>query len=146
MPWHLPADLAHFKALTLDKPILMGRRTFESLPGVLPRREHIVVSGDDSFSPAGVTRVPRPEAAIDWLVGIDELMVIGGASLYGALLPQATRMYLTWVEAHIEGDVYFPRWNPAEWREVACERRPTDARNAFDLTFVTLERTACSAS
>ncbi|EIC20873.1 dihydrofolate reductase [Thiorhodovibrio frisius] len=142
LPWHLPADLAHFKALTLDKPIVMGRRTFESLPGLLPRREHIVVSRERNVQPDGVILVHSPEAAIAACAGAAELMVIGGASLYRALMPQAACMYLTWVEADVDGDVDFPRWNPAHWREIASESRPADARNAYDLRFVTLERCA----
>ncbi|WPL18708.1 Dihydrofolate reductase type 3 [Thiorhodovibrio winogradskyi] len=140
LPWHLPADLAHFKALTLDKPIVMGRRTFESLPGLLPRREHIVVSRDQDYQPSGVAVVRSPQEAVVACAGAAELMVIGGASLYRALMPRAARMYLTWVEADVEGDVDFPRWNPAHWREVASEPRPADARNPYDLRFVTLER------
>jgi dihydrofolate reductase len=140
LPWRLPADLAHFKALTLDKPILMGRRTFESLPGLLPRREHLVVSRDPDFRPRGATLVRSPEAGVALAAAAEELMVIGGASLYAALLPQATRMYLTWVEADIDGDVRFPRWDPRDWQESACTRRPADARNPYDLRFVTLER------
>ncbi|MBK1648348.1 dihydrofolate reductase [Rhabdochromatium marinum] len=140
LPWHLPADLAHFKALTLGKPMLMGRRTFESLPGLLPGREHLVISGDANFGPAGVTLVRSFQAALAAVAGEAELMVIGGASLYRALLPQADRMYLTWVEAEVAGDVCFPAWNPADWQETACTLRQTDARHAFDLRFVTLER------
>lgn len=140
LPWHLPADLAHFKALTLDKPILMGRRTFESLPGRLPRREHLVVSRDPNFRPAGAIRVASPEAGVALAAAAEELMVIGGASLYQVMLPWATRMYLTWVEADVDGDVFFPRWEPDGWQESACTRRPADARNAYDLRFVTLER------
>lgn len=144
LPWHLPADLAHFRALTLDKPIVMGRRTFESLPGFLPRRQHIVVSSSTGAGTQsgthGVVWVPSPEAAIAQARGAPELMVIGGASLYRAFLPLARRMYLTWIEAQIDGDVRFPSWNPAEWREAARASRPADARNAYDLSFVTLER------
>jgi dihydrofolate reductase len=140
LPWRLPADLAHFKALTMHKPMVMGRRTFESLPGLLPGREHIVVSRNASFRPAGVTLAPSLQAAIDHAAGAAELMVIGGATLYHALLPRADRLYLTWVEAEIEGDVAFPRWEPGDWRAVERRFRPADARNAYDLTFVTLEK------
>lgn len=140
LPWHLPADLAHFKALTWHKPIIMGRRTFESLPGLLPGREHIVVSRDVAFQPDGVTLVRSPQAALEQAAGAAERLVIGGASLYRELMPCVQRMYLTWVEAEVAGDQVFPRWNPDDWQEIARESRPADERNAFDLTFVTLER------
>lgn len=140
LPWHLPADLAHFKHLTLDKPIVMGRRTWESLPGLLPRRTHIVVSGDPRFRAPGALVVDSPEAAVAAAGAVPEVMVVGGATLYAALLPSAGRMELTLVEAEIEGDAWFPEWEPAQWRECWRERRPRDARNAYDLTFLRLDR------
>lgn len=140
LPWHLPADLAHFKRLTLGKPIVMGRRTWESLPGLLPGRDHIVVSRDPDYRALGALVVPSPEAAITAVAGAEELMVVGGEALYRAMLPLASRMYLTLIAARIEGDAYFPEWDPAVWRETARETRPRDERNAYDLCFVTLER------
>jgi dihydrofolate reductase len=139
LPWHLPADLAHFKRLTLDKPVVMGRRTWESLPGPLPRRTHIVVTRDPSYRAEGCILVETPEAALE-AVDAPEIMVVGGESLYRAMLPKASRMYVTLVAASPEGDAHFPEWVPESWREVSRERRPCDERNAFDLTFLTLER------
>lgn len=146
LPWHLPADLAHFKRLTLDKPIVMGRRTFVSLPGCLPRRRHLVVSADPGFTATGCTVVRNPEEALAVAADAPELMVIGGASIYRAFLPLADRMYLTWVEAEVAGDVFFPRWDLAEWQETACEHRSMDERNGFDLSFVTLARRTADAA
>jgi dihydrofolate reductase len=140
LPWHLPADLAHFKALTLDKPIVMGRRTWESLPGLLPRRTHIVVSRDPGYRPPGPMVVCSPEAAILAAGAVPEVMVVGGATLYAALLPVATRMELTFVEADVAGDAWFPSWDPGQWCEVSREWRARDGRNTYDLTFVRLER------
>ena len=140
LPWHLPADLAHFKALTLDKPIVMGRRTWESLPGLLPRRTHIVVSRDPGYRSPGILVVCSPEAAILAAGAVPEVMVVGGAALYAALLPVATRMELTFVEADAVGDAWFPSWDPGEWCEVSREWRGRDGRNTYDLTFVRLER------
>jgi dihydrofolate reductase len=140
LPWHLPADLVHFKTLTLDKPIVMGRRTWESLPGLLPHRTHIVVSRDPGYRAPGARVVGSPEAAIAAAGAVPEVMVVGGAKLYAALLPLATRLELTFVEADVAGDAWFPSWDPGQWREVSREWRGRDGRNAFDLSFVRLER------
>jgi dihydrofolate reductase len=143
LPWHLPADLAHFKGLTLGKPILMGRRTWESLPGILPGRRHIVVSGNPEYAAEGCLVVPSPEEAISAASDAPEAMVIGGAALYRAMLPMARRMYLTLVNARVEnGDVFFPKWDPDCWDTVARVKRQRDERNRYDMTFVTMERIA----
>jgi dihydrofolate reductase len=139
LPWHLPADLAHFKTLTLDKPILMGRKTWESLPGLLPRRRHLVVSRDPGYRAEGCEVFGSLEAAIA-AADEPELMIVGGASIYAQSLPLARRLQLTIVRTQVAGDAWFPAWNPAEWREVARVERPTDERNAFDMTFVDLVR------
>ena len=139
LPWRLPADLAHFKALTLDKPILMGRKTWESLPGLLPRRRHLVVSRDPGYRAEGCEVFGSLEAAIG-AVDEPELMIVGGASIYAQALPQADRLHLTIVQAQVAGDTWFPAWNPAEWNEVARVERPADERNAFAMTFVDLIR------
>lgn len=141
LPWHLPADLARFKALTLGKPIVMGRRTWESLPGLLPGRTHIVVTRDPSYRAEGCILARDPVAAVAAAGAVPEVMVIGGAGLYGAMLPSALRMYLTIVGAVLEGDVSFPDWDPSCWREIAREERPCDDRNRFGMVFLTLERT-----
>jgi dihydrofolate reductase len=140
LPWHLPADLAHFKRLTLKKPIVMGRRTWESLPGLLPQRTHIVVSRDSSYRAEGCILVGSPREAVAAAGDVSEVMVIGGAALYRDMLPLADRMYLTRVAALVDGDVFFPEWDPDCWREVAREERGRDERNRYDLTFLTLER------
>ncbi len=142
LPWRLPADLAHFKRLTLHKPILMGRRTWESLPGLLPHRTHIVVTRDRSYRARGYIPAGSPTEAIAAAGPVPELMVVGGAGIYRELLPRTQRMYLTLVAAVLEGDAFFPDWDPACWREVTRKKRPRDERNRYDLTFVTLERIA----
>ncbi|MTW20750.1 dihydrofolate reductase [Allochromatium palmeri] len=139
LPWHLPADLVHFKALTLDKPILMGRKTWESLPGRLPRRRHLVVSRDPAYRAEGCEVFGTLESAIA-AVDDPQLMVVGGASIYAQALPLASRLSLTIVQAQVAGDVRFPTWNPAEWREIAREARAADERNVFAMTFVDLVR------
>lgn len=140
LPWHLPADLAHFKRLTLDKPIVMGRRTWESLPGLLPRRTHIVITRDPSFTAEGCLVVSSPEEASAAAADVSEIMVVGGERVYGATLPVARRMYLTLIAAHLEGDAFFPDWDRACWLETSREQRLCDERNPFDMTFLTLER------
>ncbi|WP_462319875.1 dihydrofolate reductase [Halochromatium sp.] len=142
MPWHLPADLSHFKRHTLDKPIIMGRRTWESLPGLLPRRRHIVISADPVFR-AALTRAEAasaPEMALEQAGPVPEVMIVGGASVYEAFLPLADRMLLTLIDAEIEGDTDFPAWLPSEWREIERRYRRRDTDNPYDLEFVTLER------
>lgn len=146
LPWHLPADLAHFKRETLDKPIIMGRRTWESLPGLLPRRRHIVLSADTRFTAdrAEVARSPAEALtiAMDANDASDagDAMVVGGASVYAAFLPRASRMLLTLIDAEIDGDTRFPAWSPADWTEIERRHRPRDAANPYDLDFVTLAR------
>ncbi len=140
LPWHLPADLAHFKMTTLDRPIVMGRRTRESLPGILPRRRHIVVSRNPDYSASGCILASSPEAAIRAAGSVPEIFIIGGASLYRAALPIARRMYLTLVHGAFDGDALFPDWDPAQWIEVSRCEHPKDDRNAFDLSFLVLER------
>ncbi len=140
LPWRLPADLAHFKRLTLDKPLVMGRRTWESLPGLLPRRRHIVISSDPDYHAAGCDHVTSPAAALAAAGEAPEVMVVGGAAVYAALLHRATHMALTLVDADVPGDVRFPDWSPADWREISREHRRADARNAYALDFVLLER------
>lgn len=147
LPWHLPADLAHFKRITLDKPILMGRRTWESLPGPLPRRRHIVITANPDYRAPGCELAPSPAAALCLVQGEPEVLVIGGETLYRALLPLAGRLYLTLVATRIEdGDAFFPPWEPAEWVESGRETRARDERNPYDLTFLRLDRVATDES
>ena len=141
LPWHLPADLAHFKRVTLGKPVLMGRRTFESIGRPLPGRHNIVVSGQPGYQAPGCTVVTDIEAGLDAAGGADELMVLGGSTLFEALLPRAGRLYLTLVETEVAGgDTWFPALDPSQWRETERTERDADDRNPFRLAFVTLER------
>ncbi len=142
LPWHLPADLAHFKRLTLDKPILMGRRTWESLPGRLPRRRHIVLTRDPGYRAEGCTLVRSLDEAIAAVGDAPELMVVGGASVYAAALPRAARLYLTLVHVRVVGDTCFPVWDQGDWCEVGRSEHPADARNDYAMTFLDFERRA----
>ncbi|WP_295456163.1 dihydrofolate reductase [uncultured Thiodictyon sp.] len=140
LPWHLPADLAHFRRLTLDKTILMGRRTWESLPGPLPRRRHLVLTRDPTFQAVGCTPVGSLAAALAAVAGEPQLMIVGGVSLYAQTLPHADRLYLTQVHADVLGDTRFPPWNPAQWQEVSRRTQPADERNPIPMTFLELMR------
>lgn len=140
MPWHLPADLAHFKATTVGKPILMGRKTFQSLGRPLPGRENIVLSRDPEYSAAGIRVVHDLEQAIATAGDIPELMVIGGATLYQTMLARADRLYLTFIEAEFNGDAWFPAWDPQEWRQTSLEKHPANAKNPYPYSFAQLDR------
>ena len=140
LPWHLPADLAHFKRLTFGQSLLMGRRTWDSIGRPLPGRTSIVLSRDPSFGAPGALVVHSLAAARAAAAGADRLMVIGGAELFRACLPEAARLHLTEVDADVPGDVQFPAWRRDEWREVGRETHAADSRHAYPFTFVTLAR------
>jgi dihydrofolate reductase len=140
LPWHLPADLQHFKLLTLGKPIVMGRMTWESLPGVLPKRRHIVLSRDKTYVADGCTVVHSLEEALVVARGVPEVMVVGGAALYEAALPKADRLYLTLVHTEVDGDTYFPRFDLSDWRELEREPHSADKNNPYPYSFITLAR------
>lgn len=117
MPWHLPEDLRHFKAMTLGKPVVMGRKTFESIGRPLPGRHNIVISRQVDLVIEGVTCVTSFEAAKQAAGDCEELVVIGGGQLYAEVLPQADILYLTQIDLKVEGDTYFPEWNGDDWQE-----------------------------
>jgi dihydrofolate reductase len=140
LPWRLPQDLKRFKAFTLGKPILMGRKTFESIGRPLPGRLNLVLTRDRSFGADGVTVVHSVEAALTHAGASDELVAIGGAEIYRLVLPFARRIYLTHVHADVPGDTFFPDFDPSQWDDVECRMHPADDEHAYPLTFLTLER------
>lgn len=143
LPWHLPGDLQHFKALTLGKPVLMGRRTAESLGRALPRRRNLVLTRSGTVPFAGMQAVASLEEAIALVAaeGGEELCVIGGGQVYALALPRATHLHLTHVDTVVDGaDAFFPRFDPAEWRETARTVHPADAAHAFAFACVDYER------
>lgn len=140
MPWHLPADLAHFKALTLGHPVVMGRRTYESIGRPLPGRTNIVISRGHPGLPDGVLLAASLAEAMALGQGAGTLMVIGGGQVYREALPLAARLELTLIDAAIEGDTLFPEFDLHDWFVRAARARPADADNPFALTFVTFER------
>jgi dihydrofolate reductase len=142
LPWHLPADLRHFKSLTLGKPLLMGRKTYESIGKALPGRTNIVLSRSAEFSPSDCIVVKTLDEARIAAGTAGALMVIGGAEIYRQCLPLARRIHLTLVHAHIaDGDTVFAGWRGAEWDAASRERHEADDKNAFAYSFITLDRT-----
>ena len=146
LPWRMPADLAHFKRLTMGKPIVMGRHTWESLPGLLPHRTHVIVTRDRDYVAQGGLVVHSIDQALRLVGDAEEVMVVGGAKLYAQTLPLASRMYLTVVHGRFEGDTVFPDYDEAEWHEVARESHPADERNSYAYTFLDLKRHALTDS
>ena len=140
LPWRLPADLARFRAVTMGKPVIMGRRTHESIGRALDGRRNIVVSRRPGFQAPGCTVAPSLDAAFEAASDAAEIAIIGGASIYEQTLPHATRIHLTLVHAPIEGDVRFPEIEPGAWREISRVERGADARNRHDLSFIELTR------
>jgi dihydrofolate reductase len=140
LPWRLPDDLKRFKALTLGKPVIMGRKTYASIGRPLPERRNIVISRQESFAAPGVERAGSVAAAIALCAGAREVMVIGGAEIYRVALPLANKIELTRVEADVAGDTRFPPLNMADWRETARESHPADTRHVYAMSFCTLER------
>lgn len=139
LPWHLPADLAHFKRLTMGKPMLMGRRTYESIGRPLPGRRSLVLSRG-GFRAPGVETVASLEEAIARAGDVPELVVIGGADVFRLAMPRLDVLYLTRVHARVEGDTFMPPMDLSQWREVSREWRAPDERNPLPMSFVTLER------
>ena len=143
MPWHLPADLKHFKRVTLGKPILMGRKTYESIGRPLPGRENIVISTNPGLEIAGCHTCTSLDTALTLAHKLNpqgRSMVIGGGQLYRLAMPLADRMYLTRVHAEIEGDTFFPEIEPNEWREVQREDFKADSQSQWDLSFIDYQR------
>jgi len=149
MPWHLPADLAYFKKVTLGKPIIMGRKTYESIGRPLPGRRNIVISRDSAYQPQGkgaesVDVVNSIEQALALVENsseaVPELMVIGGGAIYQHCLANADRLYITHINADIDGDTYFPNYQTQPWHKVSSTVRASDEKNAYELDFCVYQR------
>ncbi|EKD70031.1 MAG: Dihydrofolate reductase [uncultured bacterium] len=140
--WRLPADLKHFKSLTSGHPIIMGRKTYESIGKPLPNRKNIVLTRDSKFQANGCQVVTTLADAIKYAKQEcgDEIFIIGGADIYQQALPEIDRLYLTIVHHEFDGDAYFPLLKADHWKEIACERHGADADNPFDYSFLMLEK------
>ncbi|MEG1622866.1 MAG: dihydrofolate reductase [Alistipes sp.] len=137
--WHISEDLKHFKALTTGHPVVMGRKTFESLGRPLPNRTNVILSHQGQTI-AGCTVVSAVEQAVALFAAKEEIFIIGGAQIYAQTMPLADRFYLTRVHQAYQGDTYFPDWDPTEWNLVACDTYPSGAQYPHPFTFETYER------
>lgn len=140
LPWHLSDDLKRFKAITMGKPIVMGRKTYESIGRPLPGRQNIVITRQACFAAAGCEVVPSAESAVVAAANAPEIMVIGGAQIYELFLPQAQRIYLTRVCVEVDGDAYFPTPDPVFWAETSREELSAGGANEHDAIFLTYSR------
>lgn len=140
LPWHLPADLAHFKSVTFGKPIIMGRKTFESIGKPLPRRRNIVISRQPGLRIEGCEIFSSVDEALNALVDESEVMIIGGGCLFKETLPKAHKMILTIIEYSFEGDTYFPLWNADEWIVVSKIKHGPNENNLYTFSFLELKR------
>lgn len=146
LPWKISSDLKYFKEKTMGKPIIMGRKTFQSIGRPLPGRVNIVITRDSGFVPEGVITAHTLEMALDvgknmaLVKGVDEVMVIGGAQIYDLTLPDADRLYLTRVHGDIEGDTFFPPLKSDDWLEAAVERHDAGEKDSHDYSLIVLDR------
>ena len=139
LPWHLPADFKHFKEITMAKPVVMGRKTFESIGKPLPGRKNIVISRS-GFAAEGIIVVDTIEAALKEAASAEEVMVIGGASFYEQMIDKADRLYLTHVDAECEGDAWFPDFDSIQWDVVSEEKYNADEKNNYSFTIKCYQR------
>ena len=140
LPWHLPADLGYFKKTTTGKTVLMGRKTYESIGRPLPNRRNVIVSRNNEFQAEGCEVVDSIDAALELAKNDDEVMVMGGASFYEQMLPNADRLYITKIEGEFEGDAHFPNFDRSEFTEISRESHTPDEKNQYNYHFTILER------
>lgn len=141
LPWRLPADLQYFKRITLGKPIIMGRKTYESIGKPLPGRQNIVISHQTNLVLEGCDVVSSIQEALDCAGNAPEVMIIGGATIYEQALPIATKLYITKIHENIPGDTYFPSLDLSLWTEVSSQHQPKDDRNPHDYSFCICQKT-----
>lgn len=140
LPWKISDDLKHFKALTMGRPIIMGRLTYESIGRALPGRQNIIITRQVDYKADGCDVVTSPADALRVSGDADEVMIIGGSQIYALFLPKATRLYVTRVHCEVDGDAYFPEIDADEWSLLASEPRPASAANEFAFSFNCYER------
>ncbi len=140
LPWHISADLQNFKKITMGKPIVMGRKTHESIGRPLPGRENIILTRDSNYQAEGCTVLQSLNEIFEHCKNVDEVMITGGAEIYKHTLEQASHLYLTEVHTEIKGDTFFPEFSRDDWVEVEREDHSADDKNDFDYSFVVLKR------
>jgi dihydrofolate reductase len=144
LPWHLPEDLKFFKRVTMGHPIIMGRKTHESIGKPLPGRENIIITRDRGYSKEGCTIIHSPSEISQFdEKGEEELFVIGGAEIFKEVFPIADRLYVTLIDHEFAGDTYFPEFNENDWQLVSTEKGIKDEKNSFDYSFVVYDRIKC---
>ena len=136
MPWNLPADLKHFKETTMNKPVIMGRKTFESIGKALPKRRNVVITSKKDLKLSGCDVVNSLEEALKLVKDEKEVFIIGGSNIYKQALPLADKLYITYIEADIQGDKYFPSFADTQLEEITSVRRQSDDKNEYNLKFV----------
>jgi dihydrofolate reductase len=139
MPWYIPADFAYFKKATMGKPVIMGRKTFESIGKPLPGRKNIVITRDTSYNPEGCIVVNSIDEAME-SAGEGETFIIGGAEIYRAFMPIADKLYMTLINEEFEADSFFPEIDYSRWKLVSSERGIKDEKNPFDYEWLVYER------
>ncbi|MEP6693510.1 MAG: dihydrofolate reductase [Chloroflexota bacterium] len=140
LPWRLPDDMRHVKAVTMGKPLIMGRRTWDSIGRPLPGRTSIVLTRDPDFRCDGCLIARTPDEALKLAGAAPEIIVFGGGRVFEEFLPRVDRIYLTEVDADVGGDTYFPPLDPGDWQVVEAVEHPSDARHPYDFSFLTLDR------
>lgn len=140
LPWHLSADLKHFKSITMGRPIVMGRITHESIGRPLPGRENIILTRDDNYKAEGCTIINDLNDITSRFSEVEEIMIVGGSQLYAEILPLAKKLFITEVHAELEGDTYFPEFDRRQWREIERQAFKADEKNDFDYSFVVLNK------
>ena len=146
LPWYLPHDLKYFKQVTFGKPVIMGRKTWESLKGPLPGRTNIVITRQADYVAEGAKVVTTLDEAVEmaqnvaFIEGQEETVIMGGAEIYQLALPKADRLYLTEVHAEVDGDTFFPDYDATEWNEIGREDFAAEGPNPYDYSFVVYER------
>ena len=139
MPWHLPADLKHFKKVTTAKPIIMGRKTYESIGRPLPKRHNIIISRNAAYAQAGCDVVHSLDEALKCAGDVEEVMIIGGGFLYEQTIDRADRLYLTFIDLEVEGDTHFPEYAHLKLKKVAGVKCQKDDDNPYDYEFTEFE-------
>ncbi len=140
LPWHLPADLKHFKSITMGHTMIMGRKTFESIGKPLPGRVSIIISRQLHYSIAGCQVYSSLDSAIEACSHLDEVFFIGGSQIFKAALPRASKLYITKIHHTFEGDTFFPEIDYNEWTETSSERHPADEKNPWDYSYINYQK------
>lgn len=140
MPWHLPADLKHFRQLTLHKPIVMGRKTYQSIGCVLPKRRNVVITRQNTLNNNQIEIYHSLADALSALNNEPEVMVIGGQMLFAEAMPLAETLFITEIDLQVEGDTFFPAWNALDWKLINQINHQKDADNPYDYCFKTYKR------